>query len=475
MRYLNIILYILVGCFLPASVFAQSAQQIEIQEQALRQLNDVQTQRLESEGADRYRSIKGGPVTLAQVMRHPDDINLNFRYAQTQVADGDLRGASATLERILLINPRLVNIRLFYAYVLYRLDNNTGLEEQLKLLHGAHLSASDQQEVINLQKRASRRQRATVFSANLAAGFAYQSDANYAPDSGFNDVIVATPLGPFIGQVPVPTPAQDDMAAIGSANISVRHDLGYQAGHYLFGSVGTYWNEQADVGTSDYNTIMGNAGLRYFAPWADITAQFLGGNFRLNGHNFMNYYAFDINLQRDFLAGALRLNLRQRTTYEDYVVSSTDSQERTGPRYAFELGGQYRLAPNQQVGGALIYTDKNAKKSWREFDGLDFRINHTWIISRGIYIQNALDYYYENYNTPDPRVSLKTRKDNNFSYQITFSSPLNRLFRNINLPRSIGDIRLNAALSYTVANSNIQNYKYDNLRFEILFNKHFDF
>jgi len=474
MRYSNAIIFILCGYFFSASVSAQSEQEVEVQEQALRQLYDVETQRLESEGADRYRAIEGGPVTLAQVMQNPDDINLNYRYAQTQVADGNLRGASATLERILLINPDLVKIRLFYAYVLYRLDNNKELQEQLNILEGTSLSAANQEEVINLRKRSARRLKTTAFTAMLGAGFAYQTNANFSPNSGFNDVIVPTPLGPFIGEVPVTSPKQDDVAFIGTASIGFHHDLGRQEGHYLFGSASAYWNEQADVDTTDYNTFAGNIGIKYYAPWADITGQVLAGHFTLDGDSFLNYYAFDINFQRDYLDGQLRANFRHRTTYEDYDVGNTVSQERTGPRYEFEFGADYQLAHNQAIGGALRYTNKNADATWREFDGLDIDIHHTWIISRGIYLRNSLDYAYEDYDAANPRVSLRKRSDDIFRYQATFSTPLGRLFKNLHLPRSFADVRMNASLRYSDTSSNIQNYEYDNFRFELLFSKSFD-
>ncbi len=61
-------------------------------------------------------------VTLADVFANPDNLDLNFRYAKAQIARGDLLGAAATLERILLINPDLTRARLLYGIVLFRLD-----------------------------------------------------------------------------------------------------------------------------------------------------------------------------------------------------------------------------------------------------------------------------------------------------------------------------------------------------------------
>ena len=42
------------------------------------------------------------PVTYGlEVLAHPDDPDINYRWARTQIANGDLKGASATLERML--------------------------------------------------------------------------------------------------------------------------------------------------------------------------------------------------------------------------------------------------------------------------------------------------------------------------------------------------------------------------------------
>ena len=71
-----------------------------------------------------YRAVEDGePVSYADVLRDPDNVGLNFRFARQQVRRGDVKGSAATLERILLVNPSLAQVRLFYAVVLFRLEN----------------------------------------------------------------------------------------------------------------------------------------------------------------------------------------------------------------------------------------------------------------------------------------------------------------------------------------------------------------
>lgn len=58
------------------------------------------------------QQAQGPAISFADVLKDPDNIELNFRFARQKVAEGDLRGAASTLERILLVQPNLGQIRL---------------------------------------------------------------------------------------------------------------------------------------------------------------------------------------------------------------------------------------------------------------------------------------------------------------------------------------------------------------------------
>ena len=459
------------GVILP--IQAQTEQGLEAQEEAFRLLEEEEKRQQTQEGLDRYKRIKGGPVTLSEIMRDPDNIDLNYRYAQTQVADSNLRGASATLERILLLNPGLVKIRLFYTYVLYRLDNRIEVEAQLAMLERIKLTAKQQEEVEQLEQRLTHRVKRTRITMTLGAGLAFQRNANFAPESERVDAIVDV-FGVPVAVPDVPTtPKEDDLSYLATANLGFTHDLAHPDGHYLFGSVSGYLNEQVTVDNTDYNTVTANLGGVYQTSWGNIVGQVRGGHFRLNDDGFLNYYGFDIDFRRDFMDGALKTNFRHSTTFEDYDVTSGVTEERTGPRFEFELGARYQLTKNQILGGAIMYTKKDADEPWREFDGFEVKVNHLLHVN-GYTVRNSIGYSNEDYDANNPRISLITRDDDDFRYQFTFSSPLRRLFAGDRLPRAIGGIRMDASLIYTDASSNIQNFEYDNLRGQIFFSKKFD-
>ena len=57
-------------------------------------------------------SFQGRDVTLEEVMRDPDNQQLNYAFALTQIRQGDLLGALSTLERMLLRSPGQPRVRL---------------------------------------------------------------------------------------------------------------------------------------------------------------------------------------------------------------------------------------------------------------------------------------------------------------------------------------------------------------------------
>src|SRR5262245_37699923 len=58
-----------------------------------------------------------------RVLAAPDDPDVNLAFARQEADDGHLLNAAAALERILLAHPNAHGVRLFYAVVLYRLND----------------------------------------------------------------------------------------------------------------------------------------------------------------------------------------------------------------------------------------------------------------------------------------------------------------------------------------------------------------
>lgn len=119
-------------------------------------------------------------IKYTDVMKDPDNIELNFRFARQQVADGNVKGAAATLERILLIQPDLAVVRVFYAAVLIRLDSLDEAEQQLDLVSASGDPRASEQVERYRDVIADRRQK-TRISVSVAAGGQYDTNPSATP------------------------------------------------------------------------------------------------------------------------------------------------------------------------------------------------------------------------------------------------------------------------------------------------------
>ncbi len=98
--------------------------------------------------AQEYNGPQGynGPtITFEQVFADPANQDLNLNYARQQAAAGDYLSAASTLERLLYTQPNWDSARLFYALVLYRLDDPQAAIRELNILETRPLSHEQQQ------------------------------------------------------------------------------------------------------------------------------------------------------------------------------------------------------------------------------------------------------------------------------------------------------------------------------------------
>ena len=146
---------------------------------ALEQSQEAAGNALDIEAID-----EGPPVTYDDVLSNPDDIELNLRFARAQVNQGNVRGAAATLERILLVDPDLAQVRLFYAVVLFRLENIDEAEKEFRAVAALDIPDDVRAEVDRYLERIALARRVTRYTATLSVGMHIDTNRNAAPRTG---------------------------------------------------------------------------------------------------------------------------------------------------------------------------------------------------------------------------------------------------------------------------------------------------
>lgn len=411
--------------------------------------------------------LLGRDVAYEEVLRRPDDPALNFAYAQTLVRQGDLLGAVGTLERMLLINPNQPRVRLLYAVVLYRLNALGQAEQELEAVLRYQMNDGLRREVEFYLAQTKRQKQLTTFSVLVRAGFTYDSNRNFAPLLDRLEGRDQTIAGP------------NSASAFGMSNLvrlDVEHDLQMPQRHRLVGHVSAYYDPS--FRSSSFSLLAGEiqggvaldfnpVEIRFEPYWRstiikdDLVQNAYGGLIQAT-YRTRNNWSFFANAMGEF------------QSYRSTDISP-ESDLRSGGFWRVLGGAQYIIDRNHRVGVNVGAFRKQAREGFHAYTGFEAGLDHAWLIGRGAFLSSGFSYRHAAYDSVDPNGVQKRRRDDVFRVRATIGAPLATVAMWDEAPREIRDIGISLGAEYTYASSNIVNFRYQNVRVMLQFNKRFDF
>ena len=455
------------GCLIAGAILIASpvhAQQSDTESLESDVRESIETRRdvdrTAREALDLEAFSKGPPVTYQQVLEDPDNIELNVRYALTQIREGNVRGAGATLERILLIRPDLAAVRVLFAFVLFRLDNLDEAERELLALQELDLEPELRGQIEQyLDQIASRRKR-TVFTFAVNLATQYDWNRNASPKS---EIRLAADL---------PTRAtgsssrQDDMALNGLAQLSFDHDLGLQKQHKMVGGLVFYQGEQVQQDDLDLRAITADFGYELdFAPHT-ITPRLLYERIDLSREKYLTavgatldwVYALS-NTWSVFGTGTAK-----QQSYNN-ITSSLTAAQRSGREYEVSVGTSQILTPRQRIRVTFSQTRNVAARSFNSSDQSEIGLTHTMLFGGGDFLLSSFSLNYDRYDAADPAVSARNRHDWAGRARMTYGVPWSSLFAEAGEFWKPVTITIGGEAFRQV--SSITNYTYNNYRLSI--------
>ncbi|MDD5226787.1 MAG: tetratricopeptide repeat protein [Candidatus Omnitrophica bacterium] len=449
-----------------AEDITNETQNLRTEELRAKQASRVAEKSKEKEAADKFRT----GVTYEDILKDPDNIELNARYAQEQIARGELLSAAATLERILLVNPNLADVRLLYAVVLYRLDSLNEAGKELETLRTVTLPPAIREQVTAYEKKIKQRKRRTHIGLRQSNGWGYDTNRNAAPSSKFQ--LVNNAAQDLLGS----SNRRADTNFLNISSVDVTHDLGFQAGHSVFGNFTYYLQEQTNVNSLDLGSFQYELGGTYKSKFCDITPSFVASNIFLSSESFLRTQGGNLLLERD-LAKKLRGFYNFRVERQDYlnISENTNSVENKGPDFSHHWGASYMIIPTMRWTTSIGYEDKKAKQDYNAYQRLSLNNTHTWLLPRGQFVINSLNVNFDSYETPEFSVASIIRYDRTLRYRITYGTPLNTIFFGKILPMQLTDIIFTGSYEFYRALSNITNYSFTNNKFQLLLTKRLEF
>ncbi len=410
------------------------------------------------------------PVTFDDVLAHPDDVDLNYAYAQIQIQRGDLHGAAATLERIILIAPDLPRVRLLYAVVLYRLDNLDEAERELRAVDSYDMPASLRAELGHYLDDIRLRRRTTRYALTVSANLQQDWNKNAAAASGFNLV------SDFPAQLVGHNQRRGDQSLLMLTRLDVGHDLGYQARHQVTGSISYYRDQQNSLSEYDLTSISGEVGGVYDAAPFTIIPNFYRRRITLD-NRFYSYLTgtewrvvdqFDRDLQFYGLGGA---------EYQQFdpIAIEQNAPEYNGWQYMAGGGVAYALNASMRINVEMDGIRKLAVRDYNSYDGMRLTVAHTWVFANGMFVITAVSGEEDFYKEPYTVVSVQTRHDRIGRGRVTYGVPVSVFFEDYELPDYLRDLTFTASFEAVRQLSNVTNYTYNNRDGSVGFIKRWEF
>ncbi len=423
------------------------------------------------EAADEARQLTAdtGRVRYEEVLAEPDNVELNYRFANTQVRDGDLKGAAATLERVLLLAPDSPRVRVFYAVVLYRLDDLIGANAELDRLEGEDLEPGLLTTVREYQRRIDRRRQRTRGAVSLSGGMGYDSNRNSAPHS---DTLLIRDFRFRLGDGAT---GNDDYNYLGIGEFSIERDVGGQEQHTLFSRL-TYYNvEQEKQEQFDVRSLGAEVGLRYRTQPVDWTFKLASGLVDLSAEKFVRNLAGEVRAERRLSPSTLG-RLLGRLDYFDYdgIPDSPRAYQRTGLQTTLGTEFEVTLSPSHRSLISVGVHNRSADKRFYSYYGPGAGFEHTWLPGGGQFVIGSAAVDWNRYKDAQEFLSTKIRRELEVRTRVTYGAPLSFLSFG-QLGGGLGEIVFSLSGEYLWISSNLPNFTYDNLKLGFLFTKRWEF
>ncbi len=400
-------------------------------------------------------------ITYMQILQKPNDLDLNLKYAQQQGKMGNFKQTISTLERLTMLYPENVEIKLYLLSVLVQVDSpekaNTIIEE-MKLRRD--LDPDDLETLIEIEEELKDREPSLWnITADLSFGVLYTDNVNS---------VSKTRLQSESDSVVGFNSAKYDRTLSGGLGLSATRPIGEESSLLL--NVSHSSSEQYQETDDDYqsygftlgfDTTLGNQSL---SPYLMLSKS----DYQTDADSFSKMYG---------IGGFFSVGERNSVSYGySYATSkgnhnSTDdtAMQTNSVAHGFTFGHDLIITEIISSSLSLGYSDTDARvdagNDYETYDvGFGLNFAFPWA-----YIAVSNSYGFNDYKKEDSSVdSTKLRSDYTNTFDIMLTKAIGDIFPAIDPNRSLF---INMSYEKLMSEGNILNYDYITDSFSLSFSK----
>jgi len=402
-------------------------------------------------------------ITYMQILQKPNDLDLNLKYAQQQGKMGNFKQTISTLERLNMLYPDNVEIKLYLLSVLVQVDSpekaNTIIEE-MKLRRD--LEPEDLETLLEIEEELKDREPSLWnLTADISMGSVFSNNVNSVSKTRTkeeSDSIVGF------------NSAMHDRTLSGGIGLSATRPIGEES-NFLINASHTS-SEQYSETDDDYqsygltlalDTVLGNQSL---SPYLMLSKS----DYQTDADSFSKMYGF---------GGFFSVGERNSLSY-GYAYSSskgnhnsmdTTANETNSVGHSFTFAHDFIVTPIISTNLSLGYSDTDARvdagNDYETYDvgfGLNFAFPWAYIA-----VSNSMSF--NDYKKIDTSVtSGKIRSDYTNTFDIMLTKAIGDIFPAIDPNRSLF---INLSYEKLFSEANMLNYDYITDSFSLSFSRSF--
>ena len=402
-------------------------------------------------------------ITYMQILQKPNDLDLNLKYAQQQGKIGNYKQTISTLERLNMLYPDNIEIKLYLLSVLVQADSpNKALTIVEEIKTSEDLTPEDLETVNEIESALKERGKPKLwnFYADISLGGIHSQNVNS---------VSKTRLQSSSDEVIGFNTAKYDRTYSGSLGLTATRSFGETSSFMINANVTD--SDQEEERSDDFesygltfalDTYLGNQNLSPYlmvnkTDYQDDADGFsllygIGGYFSAGDRNSFSYgYSFS--------------DSKNNKNSTDTTANDTNAIG-----HSYTLGHDFMINEIISTSTGLGYSDSDAKDDTNDYETYDlsFRLNfaYPWAY---ISIGDALSF--NDYKKEDTSINSNIlRSDVTNTFDIMITKSVGDIFPKIDPNRSLF---INVSYEKIISEANIINYDYIADSYSLSFSKAF--
>jgi len=390
-------------------------------------------------------------ITYIQILQNPKDLDLNLKYAQQQGKMGNYKQTISTLERLNMLYPENIEIKLYLLSVLVQADSPEkaiGIIEDIKLRKD--VSAEDLESVIEIEESIKGKLEPKLwnFYADISLGAIHTDNVNsvsktrtqMSSDSiiGFNTAKHDRTLSGSLGLTATRSIGEDSSFMI---NLSQTKSEQYFETSDDFESYGLTLALDTSVGSQSLSPYLMLGKTDYVDDADSFSFMYgIGGYFSVGERNSFSY-------------GYSYLDSKG-----NHNSSDTTADETNAIGHTFTVGHDFIINELISTSIGLGYSDTDAKvDEGNDYETYDFSLRLNFAFPWA-YISIGDSISFNDYKKADTSIiSNRIRSDATNTFDVMLTKSVGEIIPSLDPNRSIF---INLSYEKVISEANILNYDY---------------